>query len=61
MNKDQTAGKAKQFVGNMQEQFGRVMGSRHQQSMGMKRQVDGKIQEVTGDLKKSVEDPRVSK
>ena len=54
MNKDQVKGVAKEIAGKVQEQTGKLVGSRKQQMKGLSKQISGKVQKGVGDLKQSV-------
>jgi len=56
MNKDQVKGVAKQVAGNVQQQAGKLVGSKEQQIKGLSKQIAGKAQEGVGDVKQSVKD-----
>jgi len=56
MNKDQVKGAAKDVVGKVQEQTGKLVGSKKQQIKGLSKQISGKLQKGVGDVKQSVED-----
>ena len=56
MNKDQVKGVAKNVVGKVQEQAGKLVGSKKQQVKGLSKQISGKVQKGVGDVKQSVED-----
>ena len=56
MNKDQVKGAAKDVAGKIQEQAGKMVGSKKQQVKGRSKQVAGKIQKSFGDAKQSIED-----
>ena len=56
MNKDQVKGVAKNVVGKVQEQAGKLVGSKEQQVKGLSKQISGKVQKGVGDVKQSVED-----
>ena len=56
MNKDQVEGVAKDVVGKVQEQAGKLVGSKDQQIKGLSKQISGKVQKGVGDVKQSVED-----
>ncbi len=56
MNKDQVKGAAKDVAGKVQEQTGKLIGSKKQQIKGLARQISGKVQKGAGDVKQSVED-----
>ena len=61
MNKDQIKGAAKDIGGKAQEEVGKIVGSKHQQTEGLKHQVAGKLQETVGDLKQAVKEARKDK
>jgi uncharacterized protein YjbJ (UPF0337 family) len=56
MNKDQVKGGAKIVAGKVQEQAGKLVGSKEQQIKGLSKQVAGKVQKVVGDAKQAVND-----
>lgn len=56
MNKDQVNGAAKDVVGKIQEEAGKVVGSKEQQIKGLSKQISGKVQKGIGDVKQAVED-----
>ena len=56
MNKDQVKGVAKNVVGKVQEQAGKLVGSKEQQVKGLSKQISGKAQKNVGDFKQSVKD-----
>ena len=56
MNKDQVKGAAKDFGGKIQEEVGKLTGSKEQQAKGLKNLAEGKVQEHFGDLKENVKD-----
>ncbi len=56
MNKDQVKGGAKDIAGKIQEQAGKVVGSKEQQAKGLAKQVEGKVQKGFGDVKESLKD-----
>jgi len=60
MNKDQLKGAAKDLGGKIQEETGKLIGSREQQLKGLKKQVEGKAQEHIGNLKEDIKDARKS-
>jgi len=55
MNKDQVKGKAKNIAGKIQEQAGKLVGSKKQQVKGLTKQIAGKAQEGFGDARQSAE------
>jgi len=56
MNKDQVKGGVKDAVGKVQEQAGKLVGSKKQQIKGLSKQVAGKMQKGIGDAKQSIEE-----
>jgi uncharacterized protein YjbJ (UPF0337 family) len=56
MNKDQVKGVAKNVAGKVQEEAGKLVGSKEQQIKGLSKQISGKAQESVGDVKKAVKD-----
>lgn len=54
MNKDQVKGEAKDLAGKIQEEAGKLTGSKEQQAKGLGKQIEGKIQKGVGDLKETV-------
>ena len=54
MNKDQLKGEAKDIAGKVQEEAGKLVGSKEQQAKGLAKQVEGKVQKGVGDVKQSV-------
>ena len=56
MNKDQVKGTAKDVAGKVQEQAGKLVGSKEQQVKGLSKQISGKAQKNVGDFKQSVKD-----
>jgi len=56
MNKDQVKGAAKDVVGKIQEEAGKVVGSKKQQIKGLTKQISGKAQKGVGDVKQAIED-----
>ena len=56
MNKDQIEGAAKDIGGKIQEEAGKLVGSKSQQAKGLTKQVEGKAQQQVGDLKEAVKD-----
>ena len=56
MNKDQVEGVAKDVVGKVQEQVGKLVGSKEQQIKGLSKQISGNVQKGVGDVMQSVED-----
>lgn len=56
MNKNQINGNAKDIAGKIQEEAGKLVGSKEQQAKGLKKQVSGKAEAALGDLKEVVKD-----
>jgi uncharacterized protein YjbJ (UPF0337 family) len=55
MNKDQVKGAAKDVAGKVQEEAGKLVGSKKQQIKGLSKQIAGKAQKGVGDVKQAVE------
>ena len=56
MNKDQVKGVAKNVAGKVQEQAGKLVGSKEQQIKGLSKQISGNAQKDVGDVKQAVKD-----
>jgi uncharacterized protein YjbJ (UPF0337 family) len=56
MNKDQVKGATKDLLGKVQEEAGKLVGSKEQQIKGLSKQISGKTQKGFGDVKQAVED-----
>lgn len=56
MNKDQVKGVAKDVAGKVQQEAGKLVGSKEQQIKGLSKQIAGKAQKDVGDVKQSVKD-----
>jgi uncharacterized protein YjbJ (UPF0337 family) len=56
INKDQVKGELKDLGGKIQEEAGKLIGSKEQQAKGLKHQAEGKLQKSVGDLKEAVTD-----
>ena len=56
MNKDQVKGAAKDIGGKIQEEAGKLVGSKEQQAKGLMNQVKGKAQQQVGNLEEAVKD-----
>ena len=54
MNKDQIKGVAKEVAGKVQEEAGKLVGSKEQQIKGLSKQISGKVQKDVGDVKQAV-------
>jgi len=53
-NKDQIAGAAKELGGKIQEEAGKLVGSKEQELKGLQNQAGGKMQHAVGDIKAMV-------
>lgn len=56
MNKDQIKGTAKEIIGKVQEEAGKLVGSDTQQIKGVEKQISGKVQKTVGDVKEIIKD-----
>ena len=56
MNKDQIKGTAKDVAGKVQQETGKLVGSKEQQAKGLAKQVAGKAQKGAGDVKEAIKD-----
>lgn len=56
MNKDQVKGVARDIAGKVQEEAGKLVGSKEQQAKGLSKQISGKVQKGFGDAKEAVKD-----
>ena len=56
MNKNQLKGTAKDVAGKVQEEAGKLVGSKEQQVKGLSRQISGKVQKGAGDVEQSVKE-----
>ena len=54
MNKDQVKGLVKDIAGKVQEEAGKLVGSKEQQAKGLGNQVSGKAEKVYGDAKEAI-------
>ena len=54
MNKDQVQGAAKEISGKIQEEGGKLVGSKEQQAKGLEKQLEGKVQQNVGNLKDAI-------
>jgi uncharacterized protein YjbJ (UPF0337 family) len=52
-NKDQVKGELKDLGGKIQEEAGKLVGSKKQQAKGLQRQAEGKLQKGVGDLERN--------
>ncbi len=51
MNKNQVQGVAKDIAGKVQEEAGKLIGSKDQQAKGLNKQIAGKAEKILGDAK----------
>lgn len=58
MNRNQVKGTAKDVAGKVQEQAGKLVGSKEQQVKGLAKQISGKIQKGAGDVEQAAENFR---
>lgn len=56
MNKNQVKGAVKDAAGKVQEEAGKLVGSKEQQAKGLQKQVAGKAEKKLGDVKEVVKD-----
>ncbi len=56
MNKEQIKGAANELVGRIQEEAGKLIGSKEQRVKGLNKQVFGKAQKAVGDVKEIIRD-----
>ena len=56
MNKDQVKGVVKDIAGKVQEEAGKLVGSKKQQIKGLGKQISGKAEKSYGDAKEVVKD-----
>jgi len=54
MNKNQVQGVAKDIAGKVQEEAGKLIGSKEQQAKGLNKQIAGKAEKVYGDAKEAI-------
>jgi uncharacterized protein YjbJ (UPF0337 family) len=54
MNKDQVKGVAKNIAGKVQQEAGKLTGSKEQQVKGLDKQIAGDAQKTFGDAKETV-------
>jgi uncharacterized protein YjbJ (UPF0337 family) len=54
VNKDQIQGAAKDIVGKVQEEAGKLVGNDKQQIKGLNKQITGKVQELVGDVEEII-------
>lgn len=56
MNKNQVTGVAKDAVGKVQQEAGKLIGNKAQQAKGLQKQAEGKAEKRVGDAKEIVKD-----
>lgn len=56
MNKNQVKGVVTDIAGKVQEQAGKLVGSKEQQAKGLGKQVEGKVEQAFGDAKEVMKD-----
>ncbi len=56
MNKNQLKGTTKDVAGKVQEEAGKLVGSKEQQAKGLSKQISGKIQKGVGDVEQSAKE-----
>jgi len=56
MNKDQVEGVTKDIACKVQEESGKLVGSKEQQVKGLSKQISGKMQKGLGDIEEAVKD-----
>jgi uncharacterized protein YjbJ (UPF0337 family) len=54
MNKNQVKGAVKNVAGKVQEEAGKLVGSKEQQAKGINKQISGKAERVYGDVKEAI-------
>ncbi|BBB59366.1 hypothetical protein UNDYM_1090 [Undibacterium sp. YM2] len=56
MNSDQVKGAAKKVAGKVQQEAGKLVGSKEQQVKGAAKQVEGSMQKAIGNIKESLKE-----
>ncbi len=56
MNRNQVKGTAKDIAGKVQEEAGKLVGSKDQQVKGLSKQISGKVQKGVGDVQQAIKD-----
>lgn len=54
MNKDQVKGVVKDIAGKVQEEAGKLVGSKEQQAKGLTKQISGKSEKIFGDAREAI-------
>jgi uncharacterized protein YjbJ (UPF0337 family) len=60
LNKNQVHGVAKDIVGQVQEEAGKLVGNKDQETKGVQKQVSGKAEKRLGDAREIVKDARAA-
>jgi uncharacterized protein YjbJ (UPF0337 family) len=56
MNRDQVKGDAKDLAGKVQEEAGKLTGSKEHEAKGLGKQIAGKAQKAVGNVKEALTD-----
>ncbi|HTD02189.1 CsbD family protein [Undibacterium sp.] len=56
MNSDQVKGAAKDAIGKVQKEAGKLIGNKEQEAKGVAKQVEGKTQKGIGNIKEAMKD-----
>ena len=56
MNKDQVKGVAKEIAGKVQQETGKLVGSKEQQAKGLGKKISGEAEKSYGDAKERIKD-----
>ena len=56
MNKYQIEGASNNIAGKIQEEIGKIIGSKSQQAIGRSRQIDGKFAKLFGDARELIKE-----
>ncbi len=55
LNKDHVKGAATDVIGKLQEEAGKLAGTKERQIKGLSKQISGKVQKGVGDVKQALE------
>ncbi len=58
MNKEQVTGTVKDLAGKVQEEVGKLVGSKEQEAKGLGKQISGKAEKAYGDVKEAIADSK---
>jgi len=58
MNKEQVKGTVKDLAGKVQEEVGKLVGSKEQEAKGLGKQIAGKAEKAYGDVKEAIADSK---